>query len=61
MTGKSNIRMATAREPIKPRIVQGIYTKEKLNNITAEQQYPSSQQLVHLMMANYAETCSDMQ
>jgi hypothetical protein len=33
-------------------------TYEKQNNITAEQQSPSSQP-VHLMMAGYAEICSD--
>jgi hypothetical protein len=35
--------------------------KEKLNMTTAEQQISSSQQLVPLMMANNAETCSDIQ
>jgi hypothetical protein len=28
-----------------------IYTKEKLNNITAELKIPSSQQLAHLMVS----------
>jgi hypothetical protein len=35
--------------------------KEKLNITTAEQQIPTSQQLLHLMMDNYAETHSDIQ
>jgi hypothetical protein len=41
--------------------MRGIYTKEKQNNFTTEQPIPSLQQLVHLMMAGWAETCSDVQ
>lgn len=39
----------------------GICPKEKQNSIRAEHQIPSSQQLTHLIMVCWAETCSGIQ